>query len=221
MDIPPTTVEDIEVALPAPALKVYKELQKEFLAELEDGKEIVAVNAAVKMGKLLQFTSGAVYDEDRNVGFVHGNKIKALQKFQKDNPGEPLLVATAFKHEQTRILKACPGAELFREDTLDRWARGEIPMLVADPRSIGHGVDRLQDGGRIVVWFSPTWSRELYDQLNARLCRTGQKHETRIVRLTVPGSVDDAILEALRDRGEGQDGFMEAVKNLQDLARVA
>lgn len=220
MDIPPTTVEDIEVSLPTSALKVYKELQKEFLAELEDGKEIVAVNAAVKMGKLLQVTSGAVYDEDHNIGLVHDKKIKALQKFQKDNQGEPLLVATAFKHEQARILKACPGAELFREDTLDRWAKGQVPMIVADPRSIGHGVDRLQDGGRIAVWFSQTWSRELYDQFNARLCRTGQKHETRIIRLTVPGSVDDAVIEALRDRGEGQDGFLAAVKNLQDLARV-
>tara|TARA_R110000744_G_scaffold136618_2_gene246642 strand:+ start:1601 stop:2968 length:1368 start_codon:yes stop_codon:yes gene_type:complete len=219
LDIPPTSVEDIEVSLPKEAAKVYKELQKEFLAELEDGKEVVAVNAAVKMNKLLQVTSGAVYDENRSVGLVHDNKIKALKKFQKDNPG-PILVATAFKHEQSRILKSCKGAELFREDTLDRWVAGKIPMLVADPRSIGHGVDRLQDGGRIAVWFSPTWSRELYDQFNARLARTGQKEETRVIRIVCPGTVDDAVLESLRARGEGQDGFLAAVKNLQDLARA-
>ena len=95
----------------------------------------------------------------------------------------------------------------------------KIPLIGGSP-SIGHGVDRLQDGGRIAVWFSPTWSRELYDQFNARLARTGQKEETRVVRIVCPGTVDDAVLESLRARGEGQDGFLAAVKNLQDLARA-
>ncbi len=224
LKIPPTITEDIEVSLPAKAKKVYKELQKEFLAIIEEetrkGKslEVVAVNQGALIQKLLQVTSGAVYDEDRVVGHIHDAKIKALLKLQKDLD-EPLLVATQFKHENARILEACPGAEMFNDESLDRWQKGKIKFLVANPLSIGHGVDGLQHGGRSTVWFTPTWSNELYNQWNARLARTGQEQETRVYRLTAPGTFDDAVLETVREKFDNEKGFLSAVRNLQELAR--
>jgi SNF2 family DNA or RNA helicase len=218
LDIPPTRFEDIEVSLPKDAAKTYKELQKEFLAEIE-GKEITAVNAGVQVMKLLQVTSGAVYDDEKRVVPIHQKKIEALRKLKKQL-GEPLLVATHFRHEQDRIKAAFPEAEKFGQDTLPRWRSGKIPILVADPRSIGHGVDGLQDGGRVAVWFTPPYSRELWDQFNARLARTGQQHETLIYRLLCPGTIDDAAAEALREKGLGQSAFLLAIRNLQKLVKT-
>ncbi len=226
LKIPPTVTEDIEVSLPRAGWKVYNELQKEFLAivehELKKGTplEIVAVNQGALIQKLLQATSGAIYDEDKNVAVVHDAKIKALQKLQKDL-GEPLLVATKYKHEQSRILEACPGAELFNDQTLERWAQGKIKFLVAHPLSIGHGVDGLQHGGRATCWFSQTYSQEEYSQWNARLARTGQGQETLVYRLTVPGTFDDAAIESVEQKQEGERGLLAAIKNLQELARAA
>jgi SNF2 family DNA or RNA helicase len=226
LNIPPTVTEDIEVSLPRSAWKVYKELQKEFLAILERETkrgtpfEVVAVNQGALIQKLLQATSGAIYDEEKNVGFVHDAKIKALVKLQKDL-GEPLLVATKFRHEQTRILQACPGAELFTDESLERWQKGKIKFLVSHPLSIGHGVDGLQHGGRSTCWFSQTYSPEEYNQWNARLARTGQDQETRIFRLTVPGTFDDAAIAAVEEKHDNERAFLAAVKNLQELAKVA
>jgi hypothetical protein len=219
LDIPPTVVIDVDVPLPAKALKAYKEMEKEFLTQL-DRNEIVAVNLGVRVFKLLQITSGAVYDENKDVGFVHDAKIKALMKVRKQHPNEPILVATSFKHENARIMEAFPEAEMFQDDSIERWNAGKIKMLVAHPLSIGHGVDGLQDGGRIIVWFSPTYSPDGYDQYNARLGRMGQKHETLIYRLLCPGTIDDAAVEAIRERAEGQSGTLSCIKNLQDLARA-
>lgn len=223
LDIPPTITEDIEISLPAAGKKVYKELEKEFLTilktEMKKGKplEVVAVNQGALIQKLLQATSGAIYDENKEVGFVHDAKIKALIKLQKDL-GEPLLVATKFKHEQARILAACDKAEVFNDESLKRWQDGKIKFLLAHPLSIGHGVDGLQHGGRSTCWFSQTYSPEEYNQWNARLARTGQGKETRIYRLTVPGTFDDAAIEAVSQKNEGEKGFLAAVKNLQTLA---
>jgi len=220
LDIPPTVTEDIEIKLPPAGRKVYKELEKEFLTLLEDqGLEVVAVNQGALIQKLLQATSGAIYDENKKVGVVHDAKIKALIKLQKDID-EPLLVATQFTHEQTRILAACPGAELFNDESLKRWQGGKIKFLVAHPLSIGHGVDGLQHGGRSTCWFTPTWSNELYNQWNARLARTGQTEETFVYRLTVPGTFDDAALEVVREKGKNEKGFLAAIKNLQELSRA-
>lgn len=219
LDIPPVNRETIEVNLPAKAMKAYKEVEKEFLTMLEDGTEITALNAGVAMNKLLQVTGGTVYDEDKNVGFVHDAKIKALQKLQKEID-EPLLVATGFIHEQNEIIKHC-GAEKFNNSTPDRWNAGKIPMVVAHPASIGHGVDRLQGAGRTVVWFTTTWSTELYNQFNSRIARKGQDRETNIIHLAVPNTFDDVVIETVSRRSSDERDFLAAIKALQDLRKVA
>lgn len=230
LNIPPTTVEDVSVSLPAEAKKTYKRLEKELLVELAEDFEVAAVNAAVLAGKLLQITGGAVYDtplpgEDgkprpRKMETIHTAKVDALRKLYEREGLKPLLVAVQYKHETKRILEAIPEAEAWTEESLERWNRGEIPFLVAHPKSIGHGLN-LQGGGSRVVWFTLSWSRELYDQMNARLARTGQTEETKIFRLIVQGTIDDAVAEALHGKGEGQSDFLATLKNLQELARAA
>lgn len=216
LDIPPTTLVDIEVPLPDHAKKAYRKLEKELLL-LVDRSEITAMNAAVLTSKLIQLTSGTIYDTEKNVVHIHDAKIKALKKLSKD-ANKPLLVATGFIHERERIVREVPGAEIFREDRLDAWNAGKIKLWVADPRSIGHGLN-LQKGGDTVVWFSMTYSRELYDQTNARLARTGQKKETTIYRILADDTIDWAVAEAIRQKGEQQHGLMTALKNLKLLRK--
>jgi SNF2 family DNA or RNA helicase len=60
-------------------------------------------------------------------------------------------------------------------------------------------------------------NRELYDQFNARVARQGQKEETRIFRLLCPGSIDDAIADAVEFKGDNQSEFMATLRNLQAL----
>lgn len=62
-------------------------------------------------------------------------------------------------------------------------------MALIHPASAGHGLN-LQEGGSTIVWFSLTWSLELYQQLNARLYRQGQKHTVIIEHLVTEGTVD-------------------------------
>ena len=216
-DLPASSTVDVPVAMPKEALTQYKTLQREMLAEVARG-EVIALTAATLCSKLLQITSGAVYDEDREVLPVHTAKIEALEKLRAKHPGEPLLVLCAFKHESARVLAAMPEARMFDERELPAWQRGEIPMWVADARSLSHGIDGLQRSCRIAVWMTLTYSSETYLQTNARLVRTGQAAETIIYRMIVPGTIDDAVAEALRCKNETQSGLLEAVHALQRLA---
>jgi superfamily II DNA or RNA helicase len=215
-DLPASSVIDIPAVMPAEARKQYKTLEKEMLAEIEDG-EITAPSAGVLVNKLLQLTSGAVYDADRNVLPVHTAKISALRSVLDRHQGEPVLVLCAFKHESARVLEAIRGARMFDERNLDDWKAGKIPVWVADPRSLSHGIDGLQVSCRIAVWVSLTYSHETYVQTNARLIRTGQTAETLIYRLICSGTVDDAVAEALRDKSDTQSGMLLAVRALQRM----
>jgi superfamily II DNA or RNA helicase len=215
-DLPSSSIIDIPAALPPAARRQYKTLEKEMLAEIADG-EITAPSAGVLVNKLLQVTSGAVYDEDRNVLPVHDAKLDALRCLLDKHKGEPVLILTAFKHESARILAAIPEARMFDELLLRDWQDGRIPVWVADPRSLSHGIDGLQKSCRIAIWCSLTYSHETYVQTNARLIRTGQTAETIIYRIIAPGTIDDAVAEALRDKSDTQTGMLHAVRALQRM----
>ena len=215
-DLPASSVVDVAAVMPPEARKQYKTLEKEMLAEIEDG-EITAPSAGVLVNKLLQLTSGAVYDADRNILPVHTAKIAALKAIIDRHRGEPILVLCAFKHESARVIAAIRGAKMFDEADLDDWKAGKIPVWVADARSLSHGIDGLQVSCRIAIWVSLTYSHETYVQTNARLIRTGQTAETLIYRIICSGTVDDAVAEALRDKSDTQSGMLLAVRALQRM----
>lgn len=214
LDIPDVLVEDVPVTLDAEPRAYYKEMQKEMVAQFESG-DVAALSAAVLTGKLAQMASGYVYDMEGNTIKLHDAKITALQKVLRTVKA-PLLVAANYRHETEAILQAVPGAEPWSDktNTLERWNAGKIRCLVAHPASIGHGLN-LQYGGSNICWFSPTWSRELYDQFNARIARQGQAKISTIYRILAVDTIDEAIVEALREKSEMQNTLLTIVKLLQ------
>ena len=222
LDLPDTVVEDEEIALPEDARSIYKELEKELLVAMGEEGDVVAQNAAALVNKLLQIAGGTVYNETRGVIQVHDGKIKALKRVLLGYEEENVIIATNYIHERERVVAAIPGAvdaAKFKGDIEDAWNSGRIKRLIADPRSLGHGLN-LQAGGRCVVWYSPTWSREVYDQMNARVARKGQEQEPRVHRILCSGTVDDAVVESLREKGDGQREMLRVLTNFRLMGRT-
>ena len=70
----------------------------------------------------------------------------------------------------------------------------------------------LQRGGSTIVWYGLTWSLELYEQANARLWRQGQKDTVVIHHLVVKGTMDEQVMQALKDKAADQNALLAAVK---------
>lgn len=220
LDVADTEVNDIMVPLSSSSERIYKKLEKDFLAQI-NGTDIVAANAAVLVNKLLQVCSGAIYREDRTIEKIHEDRITALKSLIR-KLGEPVIVGCQFIHEARRICDLVPGAvhaSEIKNNLEDEWNSGKIPILVADPRSLGHGLN-LQQGGRDIIWFSPTWSRELYDQFNARVARKGQEKVPRVHRLLSPKTIDEVVIESLREKGDSQNAMMRIMSNYRKLVEV-
>ena len=62
------------------------------------------------------------------------------------------------------------------------------------------------------MWFSLTWSLELYQQTNARLWRQGQKETVVIHHLVTKGTIDENVMVALAKKDTGQAALLRAVK---------
>ena len=187
-------------------LSEYRQLAKEMTFG-----EITAANAGVLAGKLAQMANGAVYDAMQGVHRVHDAKLDALAEIAEQ--GEPVLVFTSYRHDQQRILATFPDAVVFDgEGTLARWQRGEISMLLMHPASGGHGVDGLQVGGRVAVWFGLPFSLDLYAQANARLYRSGQRQSVVIHHLVAAETIDETIMSVLATKGDMQRALLDAVR---------
>ncbi len=224
LNIPETVVEDIEIKLPEDAHDLYKKLERDLVLYLQ-GETVVAQNAAILVNKLLQVSGGTIYGvaeegQPKPVIEIHAGKINALKRLLLDLPGENVIIVCNYIHERDRVLKALgPDAkslDQIKGDLEKVWNGGEIKYLVVHPDSMSHGLN-LQGGGRTVVWFSPTWSREKYDQLNARVARKGQDQITLVYRLVCSGTMDEPVLEVLRERGEAQEEMAKVLSNWQKL----
>jgi SNF2 family DNA or RNA helicase len=214
LKLPPRTDNTVLVELKPGQIKQYRQLEKDFILEAEeDGEMITASNAAVLTNKLLQLANGAIYDDDGKVVKIHDQKIDALKGIIAEAQGQPVLVFYNFKHDLSRILEAIPEAKAFdaKSDDVERWNHGEIPVMLAQPQSAGHGLN-LQQGGHIIVWFGLTWSLEYYQQANARLDRQGQTQPVIVHHLVTQGTIDQQVLTVLQGKAKGQNALLEAVK---------
>ena len=222
----PDYIEDVvPVELDTPAKKVYKKLEREMLLQVAD-QVITAGTAAVLNGKLLQLCSGAVYDERGTPVKIHECKIEVFLELVEQLHGKHALVFYWFQHERDRLMEALKAGfpnlrvRLFEGDA-DAWAwnAGRVDLLLAHPASCGYGLN-LQQGGHHMVWYSfPNWTLEIYQQACRRLYRQGQTHPVVSHLMVVQGGMDEAVLTALRSKGDAQAALMQALKAKIDSAR--
>ena len=155
--------------------------------------------------------SGSVYDEDKNTVHIHDRKLDALEDLIEGANGKPVLIAYWYKSDLKRIKDRFDVRELKTSAAFKEWNQGKIPIAIIHPASAGHGLN-LQAGGSTLIWFSLTWSLELYEQTNARLYRQGQKETVVIHHILCKNTIDEDVMKALENKNKTQAALIEAVK---------
>lgn len=222
--LPKLIVNDIELEMEGRAREIYERLEQEFFARLDNGQDVEAFNQAALTNKLLQLSNGAVYPV-AGVPFwepIHDLKLDALEDIIDEAQGNPIFLAYSYRSDAERIMKRFAHlaptnlTECRSESSLvkamERWKRGDCPLMIAHPASCGHGIDGLQDSGFILVWFGLNWSLDLYDQFNARLRRQGQARPVICHRIIIQRTMEQAQAIALDEKATTQAGLRNAVK---------
>lgn len=223
LNMPPITYNNIKVELTSKARREYERFKADrilpvvsnAIAESMDDdydSAIVAEMAAQVTSKLLQMANGNVYDDQRGVVHLHDCKIEALKELADTVAPTPLLVFYSFRHDLAALKEAFPKAEEMSEDVIEKWNRGDIPMLLAHPASAGYGLN-LQQGSNMIVWYGLPWSLELYQQANARLYRLGQEKPVIIHHLITQDTVDERVVKALQQKDITQRELLDSLKH--------
>lgn len=155
--------------------------------------------------------NGCVYSKNKRPILIHQRKLDALEDLIEGANGKPVLIAYWFKHDLAQIKQRFQVHEIKTAADIKRWNEGKLPISIIHPAAAGHGLN-LQAGGATLIWYSLTWSLELYQQTNARLWRQGQTQPVVIHHLVTEGTIDEAILAALQRKDKTQAALINAVK---------
>ncbi len=210
LQMPDCILNEIVVELNEKEKSLYSELKSEMVLQLPE-EEIDAVNAAALSNKLLQLASGAIYDEYRKVHLIHDRKLDALEDLIEGANGKPVLIAYWFQHDLSRIKSRFTVREMKTGKDIKDWNTGKVKIAVIHPASAGHGLN-LQAGGSTLIWFSLTWSLELYQQTNARLYRQGQEETVVIHHIVAKDTIDEDVMKALQKKEQIQKNLIQAVR---------
>lgn len=198
----------VYVELPPAAKKAYTSMCEQDFMQNEDGTPITAANAAVKLGKLLQLCSGNVYNENGEVVSFHKERIDLVCDLALE--AEQAIIAFNFTHERdavfkTLLAKGVPIDEIAyidgtvpigkRPAIVRDFQAGIIKYAILHPKSCAHGLTFT--AGRRTIWTSPPMSSESFIQLNHRIDRAGQKHETETITVCSKGTKEAAFYRLL------------------------
>ena len=193
IDLPPLTYMTREAPMTPQQRKYYEVLKKEFFIEAA-GEEISAVNAAVKINKLLQISCGAAYsDAGGVVDFDVAPRLAVVEEVINESSNK-VLVFVPFSHTidllQKHLAKKNIPAEVIdgsvnvnkRTDIVKRFqTMPTTKVLIIQPQAASHGLTLT--AADTIIWYAPITSVETYLQANARINRPGQKNNMTIVHI--------------------------------------
>jgi SNF2 family DNA or RNA helicase len=200
LDLPPWTDVDREFDLAPAEAKAYKEMQREFVAELKSGV-VTAANALVRLLRLAQITSGVIETDEQVKERLGSSKRALLSEVLEECGREPVAVFCRFHSDLDQVRDVATGLGL---ETLElsgrrndvptgRWDRGDV--LAVQEQAGGVGVDLTRC--RFLCFWSLGYSLGNHEQARGRVWRPGQTRHVSYIYLVARGTVDVAVREAL------------------------
>jgi SNF2 family DNA or RNA helicase len=204
IDMPEQTVRQMYVQLPKNIRDQYELFATDSV--LYTGQTTInAVHAGAKVKKLLQLCTGAVYDENGDAQGIHTERYDLVMQLVQERAHS--LVAFNWKHERDHMTAIADKlgisygvidgstASHKRKDIVDRMQAGQLQVVFCHPQSAGHGLTMTK--ATTIIWSSPTYNAEHYQQFNRRIYRAGQTQKTEIIQIAAKDTWETQVYEKL------------------------
>lgn len=169
--------------LPCPKTEQEEQAFEQWQATSQLSEDVYAANASAKAGKLAQLDDGFAYKTDnRTESYWFGvSKLKTVysEAKRREDP-TPLLAWTRYKAVRDEIYQAwptCTDAKTYL--TMSGQEQARYRLIVANPQSMGTGVDGLQHLIKDQIWLDLPWTYAEWEQANRRLVRRGSPYQSR------------------------------------------
>lgn len=225
ISMPQQSFQTITTNLPPLILNQYKELSEDSVLYTGTGT-INAVHAGAKVKKLLQLCTGAVYDGDGVALGIHKERYDLVMSLVEAR--EHSLVAFNWQHERDYLVQLAEKKGIkygvidgstpasARADLVSRMQAGQLQVMFCHPQSAGHGLTMTT--ADTVIWSSPTYNAEHYQQFNRRIYRAGQDKRTVVIHIAAEETWEPAVYEKLQSKLERMENLLHILKELKEAA---
>lgn len=221
VDLPPCLYETREIKLTKEQETAYAQMFDKLATEFDDG-QIIAVNEAVKMSKLLQIACGVAYDTNGNeVSIPANNRLQAVLDVIEETADKVIVfvpfvsavdkVADYLTSKHVSVECVHGGVSKYERDRIFKaFQTSDMPrVLVAQPAAMSHGLTLTK--ASTIVWYAPVTSNETFEQANGRITRPGQKNNQFIVMMEGT-PVERRLYARLRNKQKAQGVLLDMVK---------
>ena len=213
LDLPDKVYQTREVELTPEQKKVYKQLKKYAVAELESHEIVSVTSVLTQILRLHQVVCGFVKHDNGEEVEIQNNRVDELINILEEVRGKTIIWAN-YQYDIRRILKTLhniTGTEsvaTYYGGTPDE-ERQEVIRRFQDPDSpLQYLISNLQTGGygitltaaNTVIYYSNNYDLEKRLQSEDRAHRIGQTNKVTYIDLVSRGTVDEKIVKALRNK---------------------
>lgn len=229
LDMPENSVHTVEFDPPKELLRFYNEMRQHALLELNEG-EVTALNAAAKIGKLLQIASGAVYDSEKSAHGLDTKRYELILDLCEQR--EQTLVAFTWRHQRDGLIAEAKrrripvdwidgtAKDADRYRAVEDFQGGHTRVLFCHPASAAHGLTLT--AGTTTIWASPTYNLEHFEQFNRRAYRAGQTKRTETILVAANGTLEMEVYATLQRKAGAQGSLLamlETMRRNEDASR--
>jgi superfamily II DNA or RNA helicase len=226
--MPKQTIQTVQVTLPRTIMDQYNALREDSV--LYTGTATInAIHAGAKVKKLLQLCTGAVYDEQGDVQSVHPERYELVMQLVQQRKHS--LVAFNWRHEKEHMTALADKLKIKhdsidgstpahrRKDIVDRMQAGQLQVVFCHPQSAGHGLTMTK--ATTVIWASPTYNAEHYQQFNRRIYRAGQTQRTEVIQIAARDTWEPEVYLKLQNKLARMDELLDILTKLNTEDQAA
>lgn len=216
LNLPPKLYQRLVFDLAPEQRRVYDQLRKEYMVELDNGVLITAAIAMVRLLRLQQVACGYLPNPDDPEGEPilvpkgENPRLAAFMDWLEDVGSQQAIVWCRFTRDVDLIIRELGPPRCVRFDgevnergkaeALDLFTSGKRQICVAKAASMGMGLTLVNSS--ISFYYSNTFSLLERLQSEDRQHRPGQHNPVTYVDLVADGTVDSLILKSLRENNE-------------------
>jgi SNF2 family DNA or RNA helicase len=133
-----------------------------------------------------------------------------------------VIVTYHFKPDLARLQKRFKTAVAFdgKPQTIAAFGAGKIPILLMQPASNSEGINGLQAGTDVIIFYGLDWNAGQHDQVIERIGPTrqlqaGHPRPVFVYYMVMQRSVDELVLKRVRDKKSVQDILMDFMKEMK------
>jgi SNF2 family DNA or RNA helicase len=210
LDLPPKTFMKRIVQLSDEQKKVYTQMKKIALAEL-NGKVVTTANVITQLMRLHQITCGHFKSDDGTTQLLKNNRLDELLDVLEEIEGKAVIWAH-YRYDIEVIVNAL--IKKFGEGTVvtyfgdtsteDRQKaikliqnpESKVRFIVGTPQTGGYGITLT--GASTMIYYSNGYDLEKRQQSEARIDRIGQTKNMTYIDIIAENTVDEKIVSALK-----------------------